>query len=113
MIYNQYDVIKVPFPFTDRESRKARPAAIISHPDYALNSNHYILIMITSGKQSRWVDDIQISDLESAGLPVPSKIRFKIFSLNERLIIGKLGELNDKDKIKLARVLSKYLSFKG
>jgi mRNA interferase MazF len=112
MTYNQFDVVKIPFPFTDKNADKKRPAVIISNPDYRLNNSHYILIMITSAKQSHWVDDINIENLENAGLPVPSKIRFKLFSLDERLVIGKLGRLSREDTTKVSNILSKYLPLK-
>lgn len=65
--------------------------------------------MITSGKQSTWQDDIIITDLIKAGLTATSKIRLKVFSLDSKLIIDKLGELIDQDKEALNNVIKKYL----
>ena len=109
VVYDKYDIIKVPFPFTDRNSDKVRPAVIISHIEYAIDTNHYIMIMITSSNQTKWTNDIEVQDLNVAGLPVPSKIRFKIFSLDERLVISKLGTLSIVDQHNLDKVLKKYL----
>ena len=110
MTYSQFDLVKLPFPFTDKDSNKVRPAIIVSHLNYTINTNHYIVIMVTSSKQTNWVDDIHISDLNSAGLPVPSKIRFKLFSLDERLVICRLGQLGKDDKEKLVEILKKYMA---
>ena len=105
MIYNQFDVIKVPFPFTDSDNSKRRPAVIISNSEYQVQNNHVILAMITSAKQSKWIDDIDITNLESIGLRSASKIRMKIFSLDQRFIVGRLGLLAEFDRNKLQKQL--------
>jgi len=109
MIYNKYDIITVPFPFTDKSSTKKRPALVISSPKYQTNFKHCILCMITTAKHSEWVDDIFIHDLKSAGLSAPSKIRFKIFSLDEQLILSKISFLNESDISVLNSKLKEYL----
>lgn len=109
MIYNKFDVIKVTFPFTDKAAAKKRPALVISSSDYQINYNHCILVMITSAKHTSWQDDIIITNLESAGLPYPSKIRLKVFSLDCSLIAGKLGYLVDEDMKSILKKLKKYL----
>ena len=109
MIYNKFDVVKVSFPFTDKAAVKRRPALVISSREYQVNYNHCILTMITSAKQTSWQDDIIITNLQIAGLPSPSKIRLKIFSLECDLIIDKLGYLADKDIKSIAEKLKKYM----
>jgi mRNA interferase MazF len=108
VIYEQFDVIKVPFPFTDKDASKKRPALVLSKPSYYKDNDHYILAMITSAKHSSWPQDIEIMDLEMAGLPSASKIRFKIFSLDSRVIISKLGRLGDENARKVATVIGGY-----
>ena len=99
VIYNRYDIVKVPFPFTDRQASKNRPAMIISTPK-AFNNRigHSVMAMITSAKQSDWPLDTPIHDLKSAGLPSPSLIRLKLFTLDHRLIISTLGHLSLQDQ---------------
>lgn len=109
MIYNRFDVVKVSFPFTDKATVKKRPAIVISSSEYQINYYHCILAMITSAKQTSWQDDIIITNLQTAGLPSPSKIRLKIFSLDCDLIIGKLGYLAENDKESISIKLKKYL----
>jgi mRNA interferase MazF len=107
--YDQFDVIKVPFPFTDKNSSRQRPAVVISTKDYQINNNHCILAMITSARHSSWIDDIEITDLDLAGLDSPSIIRFKLVSLEENLVLAKLGKLANRDIEKLSKTLKKYL----
>ena len=65
--------------------------------------------MITSAKQTNWLDDVMITDHQVAGLPAPSKIRLKIFSLDFHLIEGRLGHLAAADKESIIIKLDKYL----
>lgn len=99
MTYNRFDIVKVPFPFTDRQAGKYRPALIISTAG-PFNSlvGHSVMAMITSATQSAWPLDTPINDLESAGLPAQSLIRLKLFTLDHRLIIGSLGHLSANDQ---------------
>jgi mRNA interferase MazF len=97
--YNRFDIVKVPFPFTDKQATKTRPALVLSSRD-AFNEKvgHSVMAMITSAKHSAWALDTVIDDLATAGLPSPSRIRLKLFTLDERLVIAKLGELAKGDQ---------------
>jgi mRNA interferase MazF len=69
------DVIKVPFPYTDRSTRQSRPALVVSAR--TLEQAHGLLwvVMITSAANRGWPDDVPIDNLAAAGLPAPSVIR--------------------------------------
>ena len=108
-IYKPYSIVSVPFPFTDKAFTKKRPALILSQEDYQQHNHHCILTMITSAKQSEWKHDIRINNLESTGLPGPSLIRFKLFTLDERLILRILGELSKEDQKSVEKVLKTIL----
>lgn len=98
MIYNQFDIILVPFPFTDKNVSKKRPAIVLNNRNYQIKTNHLILAMITSAKNSRWENDFEIKEIESTGLKTNCFIRYKIFSLDERLILKKVGTISDNEK---------------
>ncbi|OJW47227.1 MAG: hypothetical protein BGO67_02915 [Alphaproteobacteria bacterium 41-28] len=108
-IYKPYNIVSVPFPFTDKDFTKKRPALIISKEEYQMHNHHCILAMITSAKQSQWNEDIRISDFELAGLPGPSIIRFKLFTLDERLILRILGKLSENDQKVVKKILRRVL----
>ncbi|WP_221901377.1 type II toxin-antitoxin system PemK/MazF family toxin [Bathymodiolus platifrons methanotrophic gill symbiont] len=94
MTYKQFDIVKVPFPFTDKLASKNRPALIISSTKSFNNKiEHSVMAMITSAKQSDWPLDTVITDINAAGLPVASLIRLKLFTLDHRLVRGVLGKL--------------------
>ncbi len=111
--YELYDVVRVPFPFTDINASKVRPALIVSsarHFNARLGLS--ILAMITSVKllQSGWPTDIFIEDLDQAGLPVPSLIRFKLFTLDHRLILNRIGTLSKEDAGQVQKKLREILA---
>ena len=109
MIYNQFDVVLVPFPFTDDDIQKRRPALVLSsHEHFNKDTGHSIMAMITSARNLKWPGDVEISDLSSAGLPKASIIRMKLFTIDHRLIIEPLGMLSPKDQKmfkKMARLI--------
>lgn len=109
MIYNKFDIVKLPFPFTDKNTVKRRPSLVISSRDYQINYNHCVLVMITSAKQSSCLDDIDITNITTAGISSPSKIRFKIFTLDVFLILEKIGCLIGEDQQKVQQKLEYYL----
>ena len=108
--FERFDVVRVPFPFTDRQSDKNRPALVISDRA-AFNdpAGHSVMAMITSAGHAPWPMDVPIGDLKAAGLPVPSILRFKLFTLDHRLIRGTLGHLGERDRAKVTRSLQRLL----
>lgn len=111
--YDLYEVVKIPFPFTDVHAAKIRPAIVISSAkQFNAKVGASIMAMITSLKPSRdlWPSDIPIEDLISAGLPAPSMIRLKIFTLDHRLILQRLGHLSEIDRIHLQKRLKETLA---
>lgn len=105
MIFERFAVVRVPFPFTDRDAAKNRPALVLSS-DTAFNTSagHSVMAMITSETNAPWPLDCPIADLKTAGLPAPSKVRFKLFTLDHRLVRGQLGTLapDDCGRVQLA-----------
>ncbi len=98
MTFEQFAVVRVPFPFSDRRSTKNRPAVVLSD---AAGSNtpagHSVMAMITSESNPPWPLDCPLAGLAEAGLPAASKVRFKMFTLDHRLVSGVLGALSPAD----------------
>lgn len=112
MTFNAFDVVIVPFPFTDKATTKRRPALILSDAQaFNLQAGQAVTAMITSAKNSDWPLDIEIQDLNRAGLPSPSIIRMKLFTLDEKLIIRKTGKLASPDQEKATAALHQLLPF--
>jgi len=97
--FERYDIVIVPFPFTDSASTKRRPAVVLSGAaSFNLPAKHLTLAMITSAAHHPWPLDVQLADLASAGLNVACTVRFKLFTFDERLIVRKAGVLATKDR---------------
>ncbi len=112
VIYRLFDVVVVPFPFTDRNIEKRRPALVLSdHNNFNDITETCVLVMITSAKNLDWPLDARIGSLKKAGLPAPSKVRMKLFTLDSRLIIKKIGSLAFKDQKTVKKSLQKLMPF--
>lgn len=110
MIYESYSVVIVPFPFTDKLHTKRRPALVLSSALHQKETGHVTLLMITSAKNSEWSSDYQIQALQSTGLTSPSIIRQKIFTIDNRLIIDRIGCVSDDDEKEIKVRLKKHLT---
>ena len=105
-VYDRFDVVVVPFPFTDRATTKRRPALVLSGAEpFNRATGHVLLAMITSARHSHWPLDTTITDLGRAGLPSPSMVRMKLFPLDGRFILRSLGRLADDDRALVADAL--------
>ena len=74
--FEQGDVVRVPFPYTDRSTRQRRPALVISRGDLGEGERLLWVAMITSAENRAWPDDIPFGNrYAAAGLPAPSLVR--------------------------------------
>ena len=102
MIYEPFDIVSVHFPFSDKKQAKKRPALVISSDRFfGPKINHTVLLMITATKNKPWPLDIEIKNLKETGLAKSSIIRMKSFTLDNRIIIEKIGTLATIDQKKV------------
>lgn len=110
MGFERFTVVRVPFPFTDRNATKNRPALVLSDAAvFNALSGHSVMAMITSQGNAPWPLDCPIADLTAAGLPAPSLVRFKLFTLDHRLVRGELGKLSSTDVVSVRNGLTLLL----
>ncbi|HET6497041.1 MAG TPA: type II toxin-antitoxin system PemK/MazF family toxin [Thermoleophilia bacterium] len=108
MSFDQWDVVVVPFPFADGPAQRRRPALVTSRPDALGNAiGHSVLAMITSAGHRRWPLDAPVADLSAAGLPAPSVVRMKLFTLDDRLVERRVGALGPSDTAAVRAVLAR------
>lgn len=110
MTFDRFDVVVVPFPFTDRDATKRRPALVLSASGFNAAAGHSVLAMITSAGNSPWPLDVSIGDLAAAGLSASSMVRMKLFTLDHRLVLRKAGRLSAKDAKAVERAMTKLLA---
>jgi mRNA interferase MazF len=108
--FEQFDVVVVPFPYTDTSTSKRRPALVLSDAN-SFNSKigQSVMAMITSAQHSKWPLDINITDLDTAGLPAPSTIRMKLFTLDHRIVVRLCGKLAEADQSAVTKALGQLL----
>lgn len=90
MNYSKNDVILVSYPFSDLSSTKVRPAIIINAPS---TSKDYFVVPLSSRTENLLTGEFILQDWQEAGLNVKSIVKRGIFTIQDTLIIKKIGTL--------------------
>ncbi|HEY1721420.1 MAG TPA: type II toxin-antitoxin system PemK/MazF family toxin [Magnetospirillaceae bacterium] len=101
--------MRVPFPYTDRPVRQHRPAVVVAAGDIQAAHGLLWVLMVTSAENRHWQEDVPVSDLVKAGLPVPSVVRTAKIATIEVRDAEKIGTLPAKDRKKIAAAMSAIL----
>ena len=107
--FDVWDIVKVPFPYTDRPVRQRRPALIVSRRDGNLNDDVLWVLMITSAENRGWSGDVVISDFVRAGLPAASIVRTAKIATIDGADAEQLGRLPTSDRPAVAAGLREQL----
>lgn len=92
--FRQGEVVRVPFPYTDREPRRHRPALVVSRGAVGERYGLLWVVMITSAANRGWPGDVPLGeDFAQAGLPVPSVVRPSKIATVEARHVDRIGEL--------------------
>lgn len=105
MTYKAFAVLVVPFPFTDSAAVKRRPALVLSAEQFQDRVGHLVCAMITSRENRGWPLDVEITGLKAAGLRHASMVRMKLFTLDERFVLRRAGQLSATDRAAVKRSL--------
>jgi mRNA interferase MazF len=107
--FEQGDVVKVPFPYTDRLSRQSRPALVVSTGPLEVQHHLLWVLMITSAKNRGWAGDVEVQNLKRAGLPVASIIRTAKIATIEATDATRLGAVSAAQRRQVVRLLTRAL----
>jgi|SRR3989344_7542778 len=105
------DIVLTPFPFTDLSGHKVRPALVLGLQD---REDDMTVCFISSLVQSKIhpfeiVVDETDKDFKKTGLKLKSTIKtVKIATLDKVVILGKIGELDQKNINKVKKILKIY-----
>lgn len=106
MTFSKYDIVVVPFPFTEEPAKqKARPVVILSNALYSSKTGNFVGVMITSSP-SRTMFDVEISDLQASGLKINSWLKPKIATFPVTFIRRVLGQLSENDQRAMDKMIS-------
>ena len=108
--FEPWDIVKVPFPYTDRPVRQRRPALVIAAGDLLTHHNLIWVLMITSAENRGWPTDVVVSDLAVAGLPAPSVVRTAKVAVIDCRDAERLGTLSNADRAAVAAHLAGHLA---
>lgn len=104
--YLKGDVILVRYPFTDLSGSKVRPSVVVSAPHV---SNDVLIVPLTSKSSSLFAGEFVLEDWGDAGLNVPSIVKRGVYTIEDRLVIKKIGSLSRADSNRLATSLKEWL----
>ena len=69
-------IVRVPFPYTDPNTRQRRPALVVSAGGLGPEGALLWVVLITSAENRGWPGDVEFgASYSAAGLPAPSLIR--------------------------------------
>lgn len=108
--FEPWDIIKVPFPYTDRPVRQRRPALVLAAEK--LEDEHGLLwvLMITSAENHRWSEDVPISGASKTGLPAPSVVRCAKVATIEAQDAERIGNLPSRERHRVSRRVTGFLA---
>ena len=103
-------VVLVPFPFTSQAASKQRPAVIVSSRAYNLERPDLIMMAVTSqlrptpAPMGKSWGEVWLRHWQAAGLIKPSAVKPVFATLEQGLVIRRLGVLapEDQDALRLA-----------
>jgi mRNA interferase MazF len=107
--FKPWDVLKVPFPYTDRPVLQRRPALVIAGEAIEAAQGLLWVLMITSADNRPWKYDVVVSDLHRAGLPAPSMVRCVKIATIEAGHAERIGDLAQLDRSRIASHLRRIL----
>ncbi|MDZ7724633.1 MAG: type II toxin-antitoxin system PemK/MazF family toxin [candidate division KSB1 bacterium] len=108
--YKKWDIVLVPFPFTDLSSSKKRPALVVSPDEY--NKGLDIVIAFITSKIDIKVKlgDYHIQEWQKANLPKPSMIRMRFATIDKKIIVKQFGKLSNKDITSFKEELANFFA---
>jgi mRNA interferase MazF len=110
--FKQGDVIRVPFPYTDRSTRQHRPALVVSKGALGDGDSLLWVAMITSAENRAWPGDVPFGNAYAqSGLPAPSVIRPCKLATIEARHAERLGHVKPSLLREVTDILRGYLGF--
>lgn len=107
-----FDVVVVPFPYSDTLADKRRPAVVVSAPGVEAGLGLLWLAMVTSAPGALRLGDAAITDLATAGLGVACRVRAaKLATLDRTRVLRRTGALTAIDAAALAAALRACAAF--
>lgn len=108
-----WDVVKVPFPYTNRPVTHRRPALVLASLPATGGPPLLWVAMVTSAGHRRWIGDTDVADLAVAGLPAPSMVRLAKIATIEAENAELIGRLSEGERQAIRTQLREQLPILG
>ena len=102
-----WDLVKVPFPYTNRPVQQRRPALVVAILDAPGAPQLLWVLMVTSAANRGWAGDVAVSDMPAAGLPAASVVRSAKIATIEAGDAERIGSLRPNDRLLIVEALRK------
>lgn len=109
--FEAWEVIKVPFPYTDRPVRQRRPALVLRATPIQQDHGLLWVLMITSAENRGWPGDVAIRDLAMAGLPADSVVRTAKIATIEARDAEPIGSIGPEERLQIGSYLNELPVF--
>ena len=102
-MYEQGEIVIVPFPFSDLSNIKQRPVLILSKDADNNISDDLVTCGITSNlKDVKYSVIINNEDLEKGKIPLSSRIKVdKLFTLDKSIVKKRIAKINRQTLLKV------------
>ena len=108
--FRSWDVVVVPFPYSERLAEKRRPALVVSSAKLHRNGFLWLAMITGAGKDQR-DGDIELEDLAAAGLPGASMVRAsKIATAEPARIVRRIGSVATPERKAIAAAIAGFLA---
>ncbi|OYW01668.1 MAG: hypothetical protein B7Z58_10620 [Acidiphilium sp. 37-64-53] len=108
--FNRWDIVSVPFPYTNRPVEQRRPALVIGQHRTEGSPHLLWVLMITSASHRQWYGDVLVSDRVEAGLPAESLVRTAKIATIEAADARRIGVLPPVDRVGVQTFIRSNLS---
>jgi len=95
--YDPGDVVKVRIRFTAGDITKRRPAVILTGADYHKSRADTVVVAVSCQLGNSYYGDYVLEDWKTAGLPLSSKAKGVIETIDRNTIEGTFGKLSNRD----------------
>lgn len=104
------DIVVVPFPYSDRNAEKRRPALVVSNEKLA-GLGYFWIAMITTSRRNTLSGDVLLTADHETGLPQPSIARTaKIACIEPDRIIRRLGVVDNQIRRAVLNRIAEFLA---
>ncbi len=104
------EIVLVPFPFTNQAASKKRPAVVVSSRAYSAARPDVMVMAVTSQLRANpSLGEVPVAEWQAAGLLRPSTVKPVFATLEQSLVLRRLGALDRGDQAALRATIGRII----